>query len=276
VAATVKAVELPACARVDCGHAHGSHREVKVKGGRVLLRCTECGCRHYLPPLASGKPRPTAPNADKKYPAEWLTPDEIHAIIALCSPRAATGIRNRAMLTLLYRSGLRVSEVTGLRPAGVDLARHTLRLLDTKSGEAQTRGFHPSATDALARWIDKRKEIGIKGGTLFCTLDGGPMHDQYVRNLLHRLAAKAGTGKRVHPHALRHTFAWELQEAGTPVAVIQKLMGHSGIAVTARYLEKLTNAQAIGTLQGIELPELEGISVPRKKPARNKREEQEQ
>jgi integrase len=61
------------------------------------------------------------PNEGKKYPAEVLTPDEVTAIISQCPPRAPTGIRNRAMLTLLYRSGLRVSEMTGSRLA--DLSR---------------------------------------------------------------------------------------------------------------------------------------------------------
>ena len=277
MAALEAAVTMPDCAREGCGHSHGGHRETKIKK-RVLLPCTEpgCTCRHYLPPLPDGKPRPTAPNADKPYPAELLTPDEVHAMIALCSPRAPTGIRNRAMLMLLYRSGLRVSEVAGLKPSGVNLAKHSLRLLDTKSGEAQTRGFHPSATDALARWMDTRKELGIKGGTLFCTLAGTPVHEQYVRNLLHRLGAKAGVDKRVHPHGLRHTFAYELQEAGTPVVVISKLLGHSSIAITARYLDHLSNAQAIDALENVELPELDGITTPkpRRRPkATNQREE---
>ena len=277
MAALEAAVTMPDCAREGCGHGFGRHRETKIKGGKVLLRCTECGCRHYLAPAADGASRPTAPNADKRYPAELLTPDEVHAMIALCSPRAPTGIRNRAMLMLLYRSGLRVSEVAGLKPSGVNLARHSLRLLDTKSGEAQTRGFHPSATDALARWMDTRRELGIKGGTLFCTLAGTPVHEQYVRNLLHRLGAKAGVDKRVHPHGLRHTFAYELQEAGTPVVVISKLLGHSSIAITARYLDHLSNAQAIDALENVELPELDGITTPkprrRPKATGNQREE---
>ena len=256
------AATMPDCAREGCGHSHAAHKETRGKGRRVLLPCTGCGCRTYLEPTGTG-PRPTAPNADRKYPAELLTPEEVQAMISLCSPKAPTGIRNRAMLTLLYRSGLRVSEVAGLKPSGVDLAHHSLRLLDTKSGEAQTRGFHPSATDALARWIDERKKLGLRNGTLFCTLAGGPVHEQYVRNLLHRLGLKAGIDKRVHPHGLRHTFAWELQEAGTPVSVISKLLGHSSIAVTARYLDHLTNAQAIDALEGVDLPELKDEPKPR-------------
>ena len=164
--------------------------------------------------MPAGRP---APNAGRKYPAEVLTTGEVAAIIGRCSPKAPTGIRNRAMLWLLYRSGLRVSEIVALRASDVDLRRHTVRVLHGKGDKATTRGFHPSATDALARWTDTRKVMGIKNGTLFCTLAGGPLHPQYVRNLLHRLGARAGVDKRVHPHGLRHTYAVELEKAGVPV-----------------------------------------------------------
>jgi site-specific recombinase XerD len=139
--------------------------------------------------------RPVAPNKGKSYPAEPLTPTEVAAVISQCSPKAPTGIRNRAMLTLLYRSGLRISELLALRPGDVNLAKHTVRLLDTKSGKPQTRGFHPTADDALARWMDTRRELaarnGWKNGKLFCCLDGEPVSDDYVRVLLRRLAVKS-------------------------------------------------------------------------------------
>lgn len=202
------------------------------------------------------RPGEPAPNKGRKYPAEPLTPAEAAAIIGQCSHRAPTGIRNRALLTLLYRSGLRVSEVLALRPADVDLTRHSIRLLDTKSGQAQTRGFHPSADDALARWLDTRRALGTGGRRLFCTLAGGPLSEDYVRGLLRRLAAKAGITKRVHPHGFRHTFAVELEAAGTPVTTISKLLGHSSVAVTARYLDHLTNGQAVAALSAAELPPL--------------------
>jgi integrase/recombinase XerD len=205
-----------------------------------------------------------APNAGQHYRAEPLTPAEVGLILAQCSTRAPTGIRNKALLTLLYRSGLRISEAVGdprrgippLKASDVNVAKHSIRLLDPKASEAQTRGFHPSADDALARWLDTRKALGLARGPLFCTLAGGPVSDDYVRGLLHRLAAKAGVDKRVHPHALRHTFAVELEAAGVPVTVISKLLGHSSIAVTARYLDHLTNSQAVDALQGVELPAL--------------------
>jgi integrase/recombinase XerD len=204
------------------------------------------------------RPGTPAPNAGKKYPAEPLTPAEVTALIGECSRRAPTGIRNRALLTLLYRSGLRVPEVLAVRPSDVDLARHSIRLLGTKSGQAQTRGFHPSADDALARWLDTRQALGTgrHGGRLFCTLAGTPLSDDYVRGLLRRLGAKAGISKRAHPHGLRHTFAVELEHAGTPVTTISKLLGHSSVAVTARYLDHLTNGQAVTALEAADLPPL--------------------
>jgi site-specific recombinase XerD len=68
--------------------------------------------------------------------------------------------------------------------------------------------------------------------------------------------AKAGIDKRIHPHGLRHTFAVELDASGMSVTAISKLLGHSSIAVTARYLDHLTNAQAVEALEQTELPAL--------------------
>jgi site-specific recombinase XerD len=198
-----------------------------------------------------------ATNAGRAFPPEPLTPDEVAAVIGQCSARSRTGIRNRALLILLYRSGLRISEALALKPSDVDLRRHTARVLHGKGDKATVRGFHPSADDALARWIDTRKGLGLRNGPLFCTLDGAPVSDRYVRNLLHRLADKAGVDKRVHPHGMRHTFADELRAAGMDVVAISKLLGHSSIAVTSRYLDHLTNDRAVAALEAVELPPLE-------------------
>jgi site-specific recombinase XerD len=198
-------------------------------------------------------------NAGRTFPPEVLTPGEVSAIIARCSLRAPTGVRNRALLTLLYRSGLRISEALALRPADVNLAKHSIRVLRGKGGKATTRGFHPTADDALARWLDVRRSLGIKpSAPLFCTLAGGPLSDRYVRDMLKRKAAAAGVVKRVHPHGLRHTFADELRQAGVDVVTISKLLGHSSIAVTARYLDHLSNGQAVEALAAVDLPPLGG------------------
>jgi site-specific recombinase XerD len=191
------------------------------------------------------------------YPANPLTSHEVGLLLAGCSMRAPTGIRNRALIMLLYRSGLRISEALALKPANVDLEHHGARVLHGKGNKATVRGFHPSADDALARWLDRRASLGLKNGPLFCTLYGGPLSGGYVRDMLKRLADKAGIDKRVHPHGLRHTYADELRKAGADVVTISKLLGHSSIAVTARYLDHLTNGEAIETLEALDLPDVE-------------------
>jgi integrase/recombinase XerD len=203
-------------------------------------------------------PGERAPNAGKTYPAEPLTTAEVQLLLGQCSRRAPTGIRNRALITLLYRSGLRVSEALALRVSDVNLDRHSIRVLDTKSGGPQTRGLDSSADDALCRWLDKRAALGFRSGPLFCTLAGGPVSDDYVRGLLHRLGRKAGMDKRVHPHGLRHTFAVELEASGTSVTAISKQLGHFSVAVTSRYLDHLTNADVIATVAVASLPPLDG------------------
>src|SRR5262249_47718028 len=155
----------------------------------------------------------------------------------------------------LYRSGLRISEALALRPVDVDLGKHSIRVLHGKGDKATTRGFHSSADDALVRWLDRRKALGLRG-PLFCTLDGKPLSDRSVRDMLKRAAKRAGVVKRVHPHGLRHTFADELRQAGVDVVTISKLLGHSSIAVTSRYLDHLSNGQAVDALQGVALPGL--------------------
>lgn len=200
--------------------------------------------------------------AGRTFPPEPLTPAEVGAILDKCSLRAPTGVRNRALFMLLYRSGLRISEALALRPADIDFAAHTARVLHgkgeggPKAGKATVRGFHPSADVALAFWLGRRAELGIRGGPLFCTLAGGKLSDRYVRTALARLAGRAGIEKRVHPQGLRHTFAFELERSGMPVGTISKLLGHSSVAVTARYLDHLTNAQAVDELAAAELPEV--------------------
>ena len=187
---------------------------------------------------------------------EPLTPAEVTAILARCSKRAPTGIRNRALLMLLYRSGLRITEALTIKASNVNLEDHSIRIHHGKGDKATVRGFHPSATDALVRWMDTRKALGFRGGPLFCTLQGGQVSDRYVRDMLKRYAAKADVDKRVHPHGLRHTYADELRKAGADVLTISKLLGHSSIAVTNRYLDHLSNAAAIGVLEALDLPEI--------------------
>ncbi len=202
--------------------------------------------------------RAESPNKDGDYPADPLTVEEFTALLGKISATSAAGIRNRALIILLYRSGLRISEALALKVSDIDLKNHAIRLpFDTKIGEPQTRGLHPSGTDAIARWIEVRRSLGIQRGPLFCTLKGKPMHPQQARNMLHYFADKASLAKRVHPHGLRHTYAVQLRRTVRDVGAISKLLGHKDIRTTVRYINHLTNYDAISELEKADLPPLE-------------------
>jgi site-specific recombinase XerD len=175
-------------------------------------------------------------NRGLKLPPEPLTPDEVRKLIRACSPRAATGVRNRALIVTLYRAGLRVSEALALLPKDLDSDAGTVRVLHGKGDKARVVGLDAGAWAILQLWLDRRAALGINGRQpVFCTLQGEPVKAAYVRTLLPRLARKAGIDKRVHAHGLRHTHAFELASENTPIHVIQAQLGHSSLATTDRY-----------------------------------------
>jgi site-specific recombinase XerD len=190
-------------------------------------------------------------NKGKKFPAEPLTRDEVKALLKVCSNRAPTGIRNRTLIVLFYRCGLRVKEALSLMPKDCDTKQGTIRVLHGKGDKSRLVGLDPEAAAVLQRWLDRRIALGVNGRhPLFCTLNGKPVQSVYVRNLLKRLADKVGIEKRVHPHGLRHTHAYELANEGTPLHVIQHQLGHSSLATTDRYIRHLNPQQVVEAMRG--------------------------
>jgi site-specific recombinase XerD len=136
----------------------------------------------------------------------------------------------------MYRAGLRVDEAIKIRAPDINPERGTVRVLHGKGNRARTISIDDGAVALIQRWMDRRAQLGHRQGPLFCTLAGTPLSAVYIRNMLHRIGAKAGIEKRVHPHGLRHTYAMDLAAEGTPVNVIQKLLGHSHLSTTDAYL----------------------------------------
>ena len=191
-----------------------------------------------------------APNKGRTFPPEVLTEDEVKALIRACSNRAPTGVRNRALIVVMYRGGLRLGEALALKPKDIDPKRGTVAVLHGKGDRHRVVGLDPGAMAVTMRWMDRRKQLGMTGrSVLFCTLQGKPLKGSYVRTLLPRLAAKVGIEKRVHPHALRHTMAFEVMMEGTPVPLIQQQLGHASLATTQRYLQHIAPAELIATMQ---------------------------
>ena len=191
-----------------------------------------------------------APNKGRAFPPEILTTDEVKSLIEACSNRAPTGIRNRALITVLYRDGLRLGEALALQPKEIDTDRGTVTILHGKGDRRRTVGLDPGAMAILLRWVEKRQQMGINGrARLFCTLQGRPLYPSYVRTMLARVADRAGVDKRVDPHGLRHSMAFELMWEGTPVPIIQAALGHASLGTTQRYLDHLAPKDVVEAMQ---------------------------
>ncbi len=205
-------------------------------------------------------------NYGQHYPAEVLTRDEVSRLLAACSRRGHAGLRNQALIVVLWRSGLRIAEaLVALRPKDINLEAGTITVLHGKGDRARTVGIDPQAGAVLERWLTRRREIVVidraagrhvrlpPTAPVFCTISaprpGRPMHSAYVREAFKALGIKADIEKRVHPHGLRHTHASELAREGVPVHEIRKQLGHASPATTERYIDHLAPLEVIHAMQ---------------------------
>ena len=183
----------------------------------------------------------------RKFPPVVLKEDDIRALMAGCSKRAPTGVRNKALIALLWRSGLRISEALDLVPSDVDGV--VVRVQNGKGGKYRTVAINEEASALVARWMQVRASRGITGRQkLFCALSGGRLSDRYVRTCLRRLARKAGIERRVNPHAFRHTLAAELVAEGVNLVQIQHVLGHASLDGTAHYVGRIAPTELIEVL----------------------------
>ncbi len=186
-------------------------------------------------------------NKGKTYPPEVLTPDEITALFAQLTPRSWLGSRNRGLIGTLYRAGLRHSEALDLMIHDVDLAGGAIHVLRGKGMKRRTVGIDRGAISLIETWLEirPRQPKATPTAPLFCTLEGNKLHRSYLCTLLPRLAKQAGITKRVYPHGLRHTHAYELMMEGIEMPIIQRQLGHTSLATTDRYLSHIAPRQVI-------------------------------
>lgn len=171
--------------------------------------------------------------------------------------KAPTAVRNRALVVTMWRAGLRIGEALDLLPSDLDPEAGRIRVREGKGGKERTVAMGPMAWAELDRWLEVRRGRGIgKTKPVFCTLSGGHMAQPYVRGLLIRKGRQAGIqgAGRVHPHAFRHAFAVELHRAGKPLDHIRRLLGHSSLAITTAYLERIDPAEVLASAQEVDGP----------------------
>jgi site-specific recombinase XerD len=199
--------------------------------------------------------RPAPPtNAGRKLPPEPLAADEVRDLIAAISNRSSSGIRLRALVGILYCSGLRLAESLALYPRDADTQAGIIRVREGKGRKSGTVGIDPAGAGLLDRWLDRRRTLKMTNRhPIFALYETGklgqPMDPRYVRAALARLAAKAGITKRVHPHGLRHSLAFDMAQRGIPTHQIQQQLRHSSLAVTDRYVRHLMPTDVIAVMR---------------------------
>ena len=156
--------------------------------------------------------------------------------------RATRGLRDRALLELLYAAGLRISEAIGLDREDLSTDGAFVRVIG-KGDKERLVPVGDVALDWLARWIDGPRARSSRsamshpgrGGPLFLGDRGGRLARQQAWAAVKRAASRAGLADRVSPHTLRHSFATHLLEGGADLRIVQELLGHASISTTQLY-----------------------------------------
>ncbi|MFH1647231.1 MAG: tyrosine recombinase XerC [Chloroflexota bacterium] len=184
----------------------------------------------------------TSPRLDRRLPA-FLTVEEAKRLVEAPDLSQPQGQRDRALLELLYASGLRVSELVSVDVDQVNLVTNEIRVWGKGSKERVVLIGAPAA-HALSAYINEgRRELlgGRKSPALFVNRYGGRLPARTVQKLLEKYALTIG--KKVHPHMLRHTFATHLLDGGADLKVVQELLGHADLSSTQIYTH-VTQSQA--------------------------------
>jgi integrase/recombinase XerD len=165
-----------------------------------------------------------------------LSEKDVEALLAAPDTSQPLGLRDRALLELLYASGLRVSEIAGLARERVDLKGRILRV-SGKGGKERLVPFGRSAAGWLTRYLGEvRPALDRRGAaSLFLSARGAALTRQRLWQIVEGHGRRAGLRRRLTPHALRHSFATHLLEHGADLRALQMMLGHADIATTQIY-----------------------------------------
>lgn len=202
--------------------------------------------------------RPPA-NKGKRYPPEPLNSEEVLSLMACCG-RGPGGYRNRALIAVMWRSGLRVAEALALEPKDVDFRLGAITVLHGKGDKRRMVHMDLQTAGLVELWLTRRAKLAgmPRSAPVFCTYERGrmgqPLRPAYVRDALKRGARRAGIEKRVHPHGLRHTFAFDMRQEGFDLPTISEALGHNDYGTTQRYIKHLAPLTRIRLLRDRSWP----------------------
>ena len=178
----------------------------------------------------------SSPKLDKKLPT-YLTNDEVNRFLLAPDISSPVGQRNKAILELLYASGLRVSELAHLTLSQIDMDTREIRVIGKGSKERMVLMGKP-AREAIDVYLkDGRHKLLNKKKTdaVFVNRYGKQLIERRIQKIVKQYAKQSGINKKVHPHTLRHTFATHLLDGGADLRVVQELLGHASLTTTQIY-----------------------------------------
>ena len=224
--------------RAFLGELH--HRQVKRSTVARKLAAVRSFFR-YLKRQGKIAANPTlgvsTPKQERRLPRQ-LSVDEMSHLLEMPDDSTALGARDRAILELLYATGVRVSELTSLDFDDLDLSEGMIRVLG-KGRKERMVPVGSKAIQALRKYLRRRGELEPKAGSgkdaLFLNFRGKRLNVRSVRRLLNQALEAAAIVRKVSPHTLRHSFATHLLDAGADLRSIQELLGHASLSTTQRY-----------------------------------------
>ncbi len=179
-----------------------------------------------------------------------LTRSDVEALIS-ATPDTPAGARDRCVIAMMYRMGLRIGEVLGLEMGDVRrIGNDLIARVEKPKGYRREKG----ASDPRELLVDDYLEPhylahlthrGIAPGPLFANQQGQKISTAYYRKRLRQLANQAGVQGRVHPHGLRHCFAHEFHRQARDVRLLQKALGHSNLGTTENYIQHIGSAPEV-------------------------------
>jgi len=201
-----------------------------------------------------------------------LTVEEVERLLAAPDPSTRDGLRDRAMLELMYATGLRVSETVGLDLSDLDLAHEVVRCVG-KGNKERLVPIGSQAVQALRAYLGQARPRLVRGRdvqALFVSRLGHRLSRQGCWKVVRRYARRAGIGKTLTPHVLRHSFATHLLERGADLRAVQEMLGHASISTTQVYThvsrQRLRDVyRQSHPRDGMRIP----VSAERKRPREN-------
>jgi len=162
-----------------------------------------------------------------------LESEEAESLLRIPNSRYLTGIRNKSIMLMMLNMGLRVSEITDLRPGSINLTSQKLRVVNGKGKIDRDLVIPSSIIETLNNWnIRKPKDTKY----FFTTLKGEKLSTRYLCDMVKRYGRKSKIDKNISPHTLRHTFATEYYRQTKDIETLRRILGHADISTTTIYI----------------------------------------